>query len=211
MKKLVVLLLVSLVATSAMAQIDPDPNSIGIYFDDGAMENCTTAVPFVPFMAYYCLTNTTVGQVGFYEFGYENIATGPEFSFAFQQDFPANGLDESIVGATFDIGSGNAYLGDHIVAMGLGFPGVPVTILHSKELILYQAQSVDMYLFESTQTSVPGRLPVVLDISLDPSEFFTCNQSTGGWEFPVAQINPPGDCVVALEAASFGSVKSLFR
>ena len=38
MKKLVVLLLASLIATSAFAVIDPDPDMIGIYFDTNAEE-----------------------------------------------------------------------------------------------------------------------------------------------------------------------------
>lgn len=211
MKKLVVLLLVSLMAASAMAQIDPDPNSIGIYFDETANDNCITVGTVTPFWAYICLTNTTVGQIGFYEFGYNFVSNGPPFTWVMQQDLPAGGLDETIVGATFDIGSGDAYTGDHIVAMGLGFPGQAVTVLHAKQFIMYAEQSVDMYLYESSQSSVAGKLPVVLDISLDPSEFFTCNQSTGGFDIPVAQVNPAGDCVVAEEAASFGSVKSLFR
>lgn len=49
MKKLVVLLLVSLMATSAFAVVDPDPDMIGVYFDATADNNCTTAAANVPF------------------------------------------------------------------------------------------------------------------------------------------------------------------
>ena len=45
MKKLVVLLLASLVATSAFAVIDPDPNMMGVYFDRNADQNCSTVRP----------------------------------------------------------------------------------------------------------------------------------------------------------------------
>lgn len=56
MKKLVVLLLATLVASTAFAQIDPDSDMMGIYFDVGATSNCTDAAPSVPFFAYLCVT-----------------------------------------------------------------------------------------------------------------------------------------------------------
>ena len=149
MKKLVVLLLVSLVATSAMAQIDPDPNSIGIYFDTQAGDNCLTTPAFVPFQVYLCVTNTTVGQIGFYEFSYNFVGTGGPFTFVMQLDRFANDLP---VGETFNIGAGDAYSGDYIVAMADGMPGLPVTIIHSWQYIMYELQSFDMFIFESTKT-----------------------------------------------------------
>lgn len=42
MKKLVVLLMTAVIATGAMAQIDPDANSMGIYFDVAGNEVCTS-------------------------------------------------------------------------------------------------------------------------------------------------------------------------
>ena len=58
MKKLVVLLLVSLMAASAFAVTDPDPNMIGVYFDTDANDNCMIVGPSTPFNAYVILTNT---------------------------------------------------------------------------------------------------------------------------------------------------------
>ena len=72
MKKLVVLLLATLVATSAFAVIDPDPNMVGIYFDETADDNCLTIAASVPFMAYFIATNPTPAEINAYEFGFNN-------------------------------------------------------------------------------------------------------------------------------------------
>jgi hypothetical protein len=69
MKKLVVLLLASLVATSAFAVLDPDPDMMGIYFDTNADNNCLTSPSGVPFSAYLILTNTTAPAINAYELG----------------------------------------------------------------------------------------------------------------------------------------------
>jgi hypothetical protein len=49
MKHWIVLLLVALAPVAVVAQVDPAPNSCGIYFDEGATQNCMmTAAPFQP-------------------------------------------------------------------------------------------------------------------------------------------------------------------
>jgi len=68
MKKMIIALAVVALATSAFAQIDPDANGIGFYFDDSAMENCaTTVAPFSPINGYLIATNIdqTSGISGF--------------------------------------------------------------------------------------------------------------------------------------------------
>ncbi len=67
MKKLVVILLVSMMAASAFAVTDPDPNMIGIYFDLNANDNCLTIGPSIPFNAYLILTNSTAPTISAYE------------------------------------------------------------------------------------------------------------------------------------------------
>lgn len=60
MKKLTALLtiLVLLMSVNAFAQIDPDADSMGIYFDLGATQTCTTtAAPFTAVTAYLMITN----------------------------------------------------------------------------------------------------------------------------------------------------------
>jgi hypothetical protein len=59
MKKLITLFAVMALAAPAMAQIDPDANSCGIYFDEGATLFCTpTTAPFQSVTGYLCVTNS---------------------------------------------------------------------------------------------------------------------------------------------------------
>ena len=48
-----------LFATNVRAQVDPDPDMIGFYFDQNATVYCTFAPVGEPFTAYLCLTNCT--------------------------------------------------------------------------------------------------------------------------------------------------------
>jgi len=206
MKRLVVLLLATLVATSAFAVADPDDNMIGIYFDREATMNCTTVGASVPFFAYVIATNCTVPTISFYEFGYRNeVPLGMETMFFRLSDAAFDGYPNAL-----DIGGGDAILGDHICAADIGFAVEPAMVLHSYQFMLLTPMAVDMFIFQSSAPSVPGTVyPDVMD---DETKLFsTLGQSTGGPDIPVAQINPEGDCVVSVESASFGSVKSLFR
>ena len=69
MKKLVVLLLASLVATSAFAVMDPDPDMIGLYFDTNAEIHCTTTPANIPFSIFLVATMPTPQAINAYEFG----------------------------------------------------------------------------------------------------------------------------------------------
>ena len=64
MKKLVVLLMVAVFATSAMAQIDDGVNSFGIYFDEGAtVVGMADGVANYGVQIYLCLVNPSVDIV----------------------------------------------------------------------------------------------------------------------------------------------------
>jgi hypothetical protein len=67
MKKMLAVLAVVLVASGAMAQIDPDPDGFGIYFDtDGLSYELATTASFQPVTAYLLLTrpSDTTGVSG---------------------------------------------------------------------------------------------------------------------------------------------------
>ena len=76
MKKLIVLLLTGLMATSAFAVIDPDNDMLGVYFDLNADSNCLDIGPSIPFFVYVMITNPTAPQVRGLEFGYSITNTG---------------------------------------------------------------------------------------------------------------------------------------
>jgi len=204
MKKLVVLLLVSLMATSAFAVIDPDPNMMGIYFDTNADNNCLTTPASVPFFAYLVLTNTTAPAINAYECGIVNVVPAGMEGMLFRLSSNiANGVVSGV-----DVGTNGPLGGDYIVGLaGAGLPASPAVILHSWQYMLLASFPVEMYLGASSKPSIPGVYPVVQNA--EGSILFQCGQSTGGPETPVATVNT--DCVVGVEEASFGSVKSLFR
>jgi len=205
MKKLVVLLLVSLMAGSAFAVTDPDPDMIGIYFDLNANDNCKVIGPSIPFNAYLILTNTTAPAVSAYEVGYTNVVPSGMESMLFRlASTIANGAVSGL-----DLGDSSDILaGDHIVGLAAPLQAGPATVLHAWQfMILSPDLTMEMFIGAASQSSLPGTFPVILNAS--DSTLFTAGQSTGGIDTPVATVNLP--CVVGVEDASFGSVKSLFR
>ena len=203
MKKLVVLLLASLVATSAFAVIDPDPDMMGIYFDTNADNNCTTAGINVPFFAYIILTNSSANAVNAYELGLSvAVPAGFEGSIFRLASTIANGAVAGV-----DVGTNTALGGDFIVGLAAPLPTSGATVLHSMQYMFLGAFGADFYIGASSAPSIPGDFPVVQNA--EGSILMQIGQSTGGPDVPVATVN--GDCVVGVEEASFGSVKSLFR
>jgi hypothetical protein len=212
MKKLVVLLLATLVATSAFAVVDPDPDMMGIYFDLTADNNCLTAPNFAQFDAYLVLTNSTAAQINAYEMSYTNVffVGGVEDpinanSFFQFQTVVANGVVSGVNVAP----PGTPLAGDLIVGLAAPLPYSDAIILHKWQYGFFGASpgwSVEMYIGPSSAPSLPGGLPVVQGTD---TGLMTVGYSTGGADVPVATIN--GDCVVAVEEASWGSVKSLYR
>jgi hypothetical protein len=205
MKKLVVLLLASLVATSAFAVIDPDPDMIGIYFDLNADNNCLPAQPAsLPFNAYLVLTNTTAPAINAYELGYQ-LTTPPGMGgMIFRlSSVIANGAVSGV-----NVGNeANVLAGDLIVGLASALPGSPAVVLHAWQYLLLAAMPVEFFIGASSAPSIPGDFPVVQNAI--GSILMQVGQSTGGPGFPVATVNT--GCVVGVEEASFGSVKSLFR
>ena len=203
MKKLAILLLASLVATSAFAVIDPDPNMMGIYFDLDADVNCITTPANTPFFAYLMLTNTTAPAINAYELGLINaVPAGMEGMI-----FRLSSNIANLVVTGVDVGVNNALGGDYIVGLSEPLPAQPALILHSWQYMLLSVIPVEMFIQQSSVPSIPGVYPVVQNA--EGSILMQVGQSTGGPEFPVAAVN--NGCAVAVEEASFGSVKSLFR
>lgn len=198
MKKLVVLLLVSLMATTSFAVIDPDPDMLGVYFDLDANFNCTTAAPSVPFTAYFVITNPSAPEISGVEFGYTLVASaGPGTFFRLSEILPAGGLNV-----------GNSSLpdsGDYVVGLASPLPGQPAVVMATWSVLLLAPQTLDFYLGPAVIESIPDGLPAMeIGGSIVPLGY-----STGGSDIPAASVN--GDCPVSVEETSFGSVKSLFR
>ncbi len=197
MKKLVVLLLVSLMATSAFAQIDPDPNGIGVYFDMGANEVELNIGASIPFFAYVCVTNPSHDVSGI-EFGYDvAVPAGMEgMIFRLANILPAGAID---------LGTNtNMLLGDYIVGLAAPLPAAPVVPFVTWQFMLLAPTTMSFELGASSIPSIPSYDGPAMEIG---GSLVSLGESSS--EGREAGVNLTG--TVGVEDTSFGSVKSLFR
>jgi hypothetical protein len=203
MKTLLVLVLSCFLASSVFAVIDPDPNMLGIYFDVNANENCLFVEVNAPFFAYLILTNSTAPAINAYEFGFTNcVCTGLES----QLFMLASNIAHGVV-AGVDVGTHTPTGGDYIVGLAEALPATEAIILHSWQYMLTAILPVQMLIGPSSKPSLPDGLPVVQNA--EGSILMSVGTSTGGPDIPVATLNT--DCVVAIQSASWGNVKALYR
>ena len=201
MKKWLMLLMASLVATSAIAVIDPDPDMMGIYFDLDANDNCLTIGTNTPFFAYLILTNTTAPAINAYELGLDIVIPDGLENMFFRLYSAPNDPDICFGGNPGPLG------GDYIVGLPVPFPAEPAIILHIWIYMLLAPMPVEMYIHSASTPSIPGDFPVVQNA--EGNILMQVGLSTGGPDIPVATVNT--DCVVGVEEVSFGSLKALFR
>lgn len=192
MKKLVALLLVSMMASVAFAGLDQDPDQFGIYFDTLGNANCANAGPFMPTNVYLLLMNPvsatngfecTVTPVGAPHFILSTTLGGTG---ALDVDSSANG---------FAVGAAANY-----PVVG----GAAVLVTYS--VMLQAAAPLEFYITEASIPSMPGDLPVVTGDGV----LRRCGVASGDVTMPVGGFNM-ALCPVSAEATTFGNVKSLFR
>ncbi len=200
MKKLLVLLVVSLMATSAFAVVDEDPNMLGVYFDLDADMNELAVGANTPFFAYVMLTHPTSDNVFGLEFGYDVVVPAGMEGLIFRL---ANNLPAGAV----DLGNSvSVFSGDYVAGLAAPLPGAPaVTFVTWQFMLLSPGLEVQIFLGPSNVQSIDDGLPAYeAGGTIEP-----LGLSTGGVSTPVAVVNGVGP--VAVDNASFGSVKSLFR
>lgn len=193
MKKLVVLLMVSLIASSAFAVVDPDPDMVGMYFDPMADTYCFTAAPYATVIAYMILTNPTMDAIGGFELGYHFTGAAMVLSTTFTnpQALNVGGPDNMIV--------------------GFGSPQVcsEATVLATLSVLYMDTTMgpVYFYLTGTEPSSIDPTLPTLLmtDDSLVTAGLSTLPGTAG------ATINGICGDIVDTEDASWDGVKSLYR
>ncbi len=194
MKMLVALALIGLLATSAFAGLDPDPDMLGLYFDTEGMVVCTQAnfIDHVP--AYILYTNPTIASTRGFECG---ITVNGRTNTSITVTYPLPATD---VGAQ----DGNTF--NYITGYSTPMPTAPVTVMGTLDIFYLDTNPLDFVLGPATPSSDPaGMYPMVM---LDDFSLMTVGTSTNGEVS--AQLN--GSCtVVDNEDASFGAVKALFR
>ena len=197
MKKIaLVIMLTSLLAGNAFAQLDPDDDGIGVYFDPCACVNCLT-LDQGEHLGYVVVTHpTSPTGVGGWE-----AKIWPEG--------PAYVTEWELLGNAINVGTR-----EHEFIVGVSdplynpfsYPAVVVAIMHL--LIVDTSEPVNFYIDGVYFHSLPDRQPAYLD-GEDYDIIKKLQQSTGGADFPVATIN--GECAVATESVTFDGVKALYR
>jgi hypothetical protein len=192
MKKLVVLLMAMLVASVAFAQIDPDTNMMGVYFDTEAMVPCLDDLAPNTFVtANLCIVNPDFANIK----GFECTMTVNGSIFAQAPVLPAGGLN---------VGSGDNYL--------VGFdvvPAEPVVILMSLPFLAFGGP-VTFDLGPSVPSSGVLGLPMVAVVDSEGMSSLVYTGYTTVDGLRVAAIND-GCGVVDTENVSFDGIKSLYR
>ncbi|MBK6734776.1 MAG: hypothetical protein IPG61_11960 [bacterium] len=191
MKKLVALLLVSMMASVAFAGLDPDTDSFGVYFDTAGMTNCAPVGMFVPTNVYLLLSNPAGPTNGF-----ECTLTpvGVPY-FILSTNLGPNALDVD--------GSANGFA----VGAAANYPVVGGQIvLATLQVMLQGAGELAFYITDATAPSMTGELPVVTG----DGTLRRCGVASGSVTIPVGGANL-ATCPVGVEVDSFGGVKSLFR
>jgi hypothetical protein len=195
MKKLVLLLMASmLVASSAFAVVDQDPDMVGMYFDPTADTTCLTGVvPYAQVAAHVILTNPSFDYLYGFEFGYDVTGNAMILSSTFENP------------QALDVGEGQNFI------VGFGSPSAcsEATVLVNMTIMNMNVtpEPISFNLRASNPSSNDLGLPTMLlaNGQLLPVGYNTLDGNI------VAVINGTCDDVVATDATTFDAVKSLYR
>jgi len=199
MKKLLAMLAVALLASGALAQVDPDPDGMGVYFDTAGTMFCTsTAAPFEQITAYLLITNPSATSGGS---GWEAWVTveggvvAPSWTLAAGLD-----VDPSDQGFQVGIGTG-----------GLALPYGETVVVATYSAFVQVPDAVVNFYVEGVPGSTSFPSSPGYAAGNDAGDLRPLQVSSGtGMGLPVASVN--GDCgVVANEDLTFSNVKALFR
>lgn len=193
MMKLVALLIAGLIAAPALSGLDPDSDSMGIYFDTAGNTVCANVGPFVPTAAYLLLMNPSDCVDGF-----ECTVTmqgAPHF------------ILSTVLGGTGALDVDASPDGFAVGAVA-SFPVVSGAVLLVTWSIMLQAPAP--LLFYINNPSFPSILPDGLPTVSCGGVVRFCGVASGDVRLPVAGFNAD-NCPVSADVSSFGEVKSLFR
>ncbi len=184
-----------MVASVASAVVDPDVNSMGIYFDANAdVFETTAAVGFCP--THIMLTNCEFAAVDGYEFGY--VIEGAHM-------VSGTGLMGS---GPIDVGGGP---GNHIVGLAAPLATGNAVILTTLTIFVMDANPIAITLTGATPNSLEGS--VTPNVVVGGDQLLSCGFSAwdavAGGPGVAAIINGTG--VIAVDDASWDGVKSLYR
>ncbi len=197
MKKIALVLMITAVLTgNAFAQLDPDDDGIGVYFDPCACVNCLT-LDAGEHLGYLVITHPT-SPMGVLGWECKMWAEGPAFITSVE-----------LLGNAVDVGTRE---NEYIVGLAdplynpYSFPAIVVAMVNV--FITDTTEPINFYIDGVYFPSHESGQPAYLDGS-DNTIIKPLQQSTGGPDFPVATIN--GECAVATESTTIDGIKALYR
>ena len=205
MRPILVLLIIVAGAAAGWAQpIDPSPDGIGIFFDEGGRVWCETAAPGGQVPAYLCLTNASDNS-----------------NFVAWEARIECSVPPALAGMTIrGDGVNTASAPEFVVSYGTPLPYQRSTVLLDITLDVVWEWSIALRVWPATNPSGGANLPSY-STSAEPGVAKTL-QYLWGWEpatqIPnwLASVNDPS-CEtnegpsVPVDAASWGGVKALYR
>lgn len=200
MKKLLLALcILPALAGAAQAQLDPDDDGIGVYFDPCACNNCIT-MDAGGHRAFLVITHPT-SPLGVYGWEAKLTTTGPIFLTGVNVDpMSAGAINVGILPGEYLVGFATPIINPFT------YPAVVIAVI---DFYLSSTATPAQFFIDGVFFhSLPAKVPAYLDGG-DMNSIKELRQSTGGPSFPVATIN--GDCAVATEGETWGGVKALFR
>jgi len=203
MKKLLAVFAVALIASGAMAQVDPDPNGIGFYFDVDANVFEGTAAMYTTATAYLVLTNVDdPSGVSGWECMTDIVVADPAAIGGLPSWVLAGGLDADPDPANWAVGIGTGEA---------AFDQAPAIILATWSAFLMSAVQIDFYVYPYPGSlgfdNAPGYASGADEAVLIPL------QVSNGYPYgtPCAVLNGPPGVVVNNEDMSWSGVKNLFQ
>lgn len=180
----------------ATAQLDPDDDGIGIYFDPCACVNC---IPMEagPQEGYIVITHPTSQMAGVGGWEAKIWPVGP-----------ATVTNVTLEGLAINVGNAPEYIVGLANPINNPFTYPAVVVATVEFTLLDESTPVNWYIDGIYFHSMDEKVPCYLD-GADYSIKIALQQPTGGPGIPVATIN--GQCAVPADNVSWSGVKSLYR
>ncbi len=201
MKKIAfALLLTAFITGNAFAQLDPDNDGIGIYFDPCACVNCLELPANQEHLGYVVITHPT-SDAGVLGWEAKIWSEGP--AVVTNWELMGDATNFATRDNEFVVGLGSPIVNPYT------YPAVVVAIMHL--FIFDESAPIEFFIDEVYFNSIPEiHQPAYLD-GADYNIIKPLQQIQGSADLPVAVVNGSCDDIVATENTTFDGLKALYR
>lgn len=187
---------------TAHAVVDPDPDQVGVYFDANADVNALSITPYVLFPAFIVVTNATRSTVDGFALRYR-LEVPPGLEGLLFRLIATGGPGDD--GCIVDCDSTDIYDDFFVTHFLTPVPATAATVVKAWQFMLLTDFGIEFHLEPIPAGDYGGISPAYFS----GGEEIPLGVSSGSYLLPVAVVN--GEGPVALQEASFGAVKALYR